>query len=102
MSLVDKFCFCGRLETGGMVVGILGIIGNLLVIILTSIGLVVMGQAYGQDLPPNSTPSETEQYNNVHTLLLVVIVISAILVLSCIGNLIASILLIMGTKKVTD
>lgn len=66
MVLVDKFCFCGRLETGGMVVGILGIVGSILLIIGTTVGLVFLGNAYGEDLPPGSSSQDEEHYKTVH------------------------------------
>lgn len=70
MSIVDKFCFCGRLETGGMVVGILGIIGNIIIIIGTIAMLVFVGHAYGIPLDQNATEHDREQYEAAHTILL--------------------------------
>lgn len=69
MVLVDKFCFCGRLETGGMVVGILGIIGNLLVIIGTTAGLVFIGTNKGQEVPYGASDEEREQHKTIQTTL---------------------------------
>lgn len=70
MSMVDKFCFCGKLETGGMVVGILGIIGNILVIIGTIAMLVFVGHAYGIELSPGASQDEREQYESARTVLI--------------------------------
>lgn len=67
MVLLDKFCCCGRLETGGMVVGILGIIGGILAIIGTTVGLVFLGHAYQQELPPGSSHQEEEDFKAIHT-----------------------------------
>lgn len=65
MTLVDQFCFCGRLETGGIIVGILGIVGNLLVIKGSAVLITVLAQIYGEKLKPGSTPEEEEIYNIV-------------------------------------
>lgn len=65
MTVVDKFCFCGRLETGGIVVGILGIVGNLLVIKESAVLLNALAEIYGGKLSPDSSPEDEEIYKMI-------------------------------------
>lgn len=66
MSLVDKFCFCGSLKTGGVIIGVLGIVFNVLIIKGSAILLIVANQMYKDEkLPEDATPFEEDLYHQI-------------------------------------
>lgn len=77
---VDKFCGCGNLETGGLVVGVTGILSNAFLIYII---LPLVLQKY-----------DVYQFNDGNSNLMI------ILLIFCFVCLIASIVLIIGTEKV--
>ena len=99
MPILNKCCCCVDLRTGGIILGSLSLIGSVLMLILSSMGLYATYHRFHENMTLEELLQQASQEQDASSLTMVRVVFWITIIL-CVAMAVVSVLMIVGSQKV--